>query len=92
MLDVTDTVERRELLGEEPARLLEDSRHCRRIGVLVAGELGDGGEVGDVVQYEAHVQQRCRVVAHWRKRYGLSPGVLAGSTVASCQARRTTVG
>ena len=36
--DVADAVERRELLGEEAARLLGEARHRVGVGVLVAGQ------------------------------------------------------
>ena len=55
MLDVADAVERGELLLEEPRRLLEDPADRARVGVLVAGELGEAGEVDDVLEHEAHV-------------------------------------
>ncbi len=64
MLDVADAVERGELLLEEARRLFEDPAHRFRVGVLVPGQLGEAGEVGDVLEHEAHVVQRRRVVAH----------------------------
>ncbi len=73
VLHVADAVERGELLLEEPRRFLEDPVHRLRIGVLVTRQPGETGEVGDVLEDEAHVEQRCGVVAHGRQRYGGRP-------------------
>ena len=48
MLHVADTIEWGELLLEESGRL-EDRTHGPRVGVLIAGQLAEAGEIGDVL-------------------------------------------
>ena len=66
VLDVADPVERRELLGVEAARLLEQPDHRVDVGVLEAGEGRHLVDVGDVPQHETDVGQRRGVVTHTR--------------------------
>ncbi len=66
MLHVADAVERGELLGEEAPGLGEQFGDGVGVGVLEPVEASEAGEVGDLLEHEAHVVERCRVVAHGR--------------------------